>query len=122
MELKQKQTKIVTVGESLLAMGLAFAGIKESYTPESAEQAEAVLAELLDRKDVGIVIVTEGIVAQIRDKRLRNRIDNSIMPVVLQVPGYNEQEKYSDTLRKLIIRAIGIDIMQKGAKGNSANA
>ncbi len=108
-----QQKKIVVVGDSVLPLGLKLAGVKEGYTTEGIEDAERLLMELFERKDVGIIVVTEGIANGIKDRRVKYRMDNSIDPVILPVPGYNENVSGEDTLRKLILRAVGIDIMEK---------
>ena len=46
----------------------------------------------------------------VKDRRLLRVIDTSLSPIFVGIPSYNQKEVYEDTLRRLIIRAIGIDI------------
>ena len=52
------------------------------------------------------------------DQRLERAIELSIIPMVVELPEYGEQEA-EDTLKKLIKRAVGIEIEMKGLNGNS---
>lgn len=109
-----QEKKIVAVAGEVLPLGLKLAGIKESYTVQQPEEAERLLLELLDRQDVGIIVITQKIEGEIKDRRVRYRMENSIDPLVIAVPGYKEVGTREDTLRRLILRAVGIDIMQTG--------
>ena len=58
-----------------------------------------------------MIVVTSRIVSGIRDRRLYDAVMSSTMPLFMQVADYNESmEAQEDTLRRLIIRALGIDI------------
>ncbi len=103
--------KMVVVGDQLLSLGLKLSGVKETYPLSKDEDPERILAELFERKDVGIIIASEGTLARVKDRRLLHRIENSLDPVVISIPGYGEGETRTDTLRRLILRAVGIDLM-----------
>ncbi len=105
-----KQLKIAYLGNSLLDTGFRIAGITESYVASSGPQAEEKLKELSERDDIGIIILTSGVGKMIRNRRLSELISTSILPLMVEVPELNEQLKEEDTLRNLIMRAIGIDI------------
>ncbi len=109
------QKKIVVLGGEVLPLGMKLAGVKESYTVEAGGEAERKMLDLLDREDVGIIVVTEGIARSIADRRIRYRMENSLDPLVISVAGYNEKMASEDTLRRLIMRAVGIDIVPNGA-------
>lgn len=109
-----RQKKIVVVGSDVLPTGMRLAGVKESYLVQDAEEAEPLLLQLFEREDIGIIVVTEDLAKSIKDRRVRYKMDNSLDPVVLSVPGYNEKMESEDTLRRLILRAVGIDILEKG--------
>jgi vacuolar-type H+-ATPase subunit F/Vma7 len=107
----QQSKKMVVIGDQLLSLGLKLSGVKETYPLSKGEDPERLLADLFERKDVGIIIASEGTLAGVRDRRLLHRIENSLDPVVIAIPGYGEEETNSDTLRRLILRAVGIDLM-----------
>ncbi len=106
----EKQYKIAYVGNNLLNLGFKMAGITESYTVGDTEQAEARLRELTARDDIGIIIMTTSTRRMIKDRRLGDAISASLLPLIMEVPELNEQLQEEDTLRALIMRAIGIDI------------
>ncbi len=105
-----KGYKIAYVGNSLLSTGFKIAGITESYVASDTEQAEARMKELTSRDDIGIIIITSSIRKLIRDRRLSEAITASLLPLIMEIPEPNEQVLEEDTLRSLIMRAIGIDI------------
>ncbi len=105
-----KPYKIAYVGNDLLNIGFKIAGITESFVASDTEHAESRLRELTSRDDIGIIIMTTSIRKMIRDRRLSESISTSLMPLVMEVPELNEQLQEKDTLRALIMRAIGIDI------------
>ena len=107
-----QQKIIVVIGSELLPTGMRLAGVKESYMVQSAEETEQLLLKLFERNEVGIVVITEGLAKSIKDRRVRYRMENSLDPLVISVPGYNEKME-EDTLRRLILKAVGIDIIQK---------
>lgn len=107
-----KGYRIAYVGNNLLNLGFKIAGVTESYVATDSAQAEARMKELTTREDIGIIIITSSIRRLIRDRRLAETISASILPLVMEIPEPNEQVLEEDTLRNLIIRAIGIDIMK----------
>lgn len=113
-----KIKKIVAVGDQLLSIGLKIGGIKETYVMKPGEGLESLLWKLFERDDIGILIISESLANSVKDKRIRHKMDTSIDPIIMEVPGYNEKETRIDTLRALILRTIGIDIanLAKGKK------
>lgn len=102
--------KIAYVGNSLLNVGFRVAGITESYVATDTQQSEAKVKELAARDDIGIIIITSGVRRMIKDRRLSETIETSILPLIVEIPELNEKVAEEDTLRSLIMRAIGIDI------------
>jgi vacuolar-type H+-ATPase subunit F/Vma7 len=110
------QKKIVVLGSNVLPLGMKLAGVKEGYSVDNNEDAERILMELFERKDVGIIVMTESLSRSIKDRRVRYRMENSIDPVVVSVPGYQDKVEVEETLRRLILRAMGIDIAETSSK------
>lgn len=106
----EKTFKITYVGNGLLNVGFKIAGITESYVATDTQQSEAKIKELIERDDIGIIIITSSVRKMVKDRRLSEMISTSILPLVVEVPELNEELKEEDTLRMLIMRAIGIDI------------
>lgn len=105
-----KGYKIAIIGDRLLASGMKLSGIKQVYEAINPEEAEQAVRKVLEREDIGMVVINENLVEKMRDRKVLNAIDKSLLPVFIEVPAFREEERYTDTLRRLIIRAIGIDI------------
>ncbi len=104
-----KKYKMALVGGEELSLGFKIAGVHDSFTVETASEGETVIRSLLERNEVGIIVLSSKILRNIKDRKILNAIDSSIMPIFIEVPDYGS-EYTPDTLRRLILRAIGIDI------------
>ena len=101
--------KIVVIGNEQVTLGFKLSGV-HSYTIADAGEAEALLKDLLQDGEVGLIILGSGIVSQIKDRKLLDVISSSILPMVIEIPALGAERKEDDLLRNLIMRAIGIDI------------
>jgi len=104
-----KKYKIAVVGNTQLALGFKLAGVAEAYSSTTPQESERTMRELIGREDIGLIITTSKVLNGIRDRKLADAIADSILPMVIEVPDYKE-EGQPDTLRRLIMRAVGIDI------------
>lgn len=111
-----KDYKIAVVGSRLLAIGSKLAGIVASYTVTEQEEVESTLRTLLQRDDIGIIIITQNLVKKIRDRKLIHAVENSLMPLIIDVADFNEAQNETDQLRRMILRAVGIDINKMASK------
>lgn len=73
--------RVVVIGDAAMATGFKLAGVSEIYVVEEKEGA-ARLVELLDRENVGIVIVKDEIVQHL-DWRVKKRIETIAKPCCL---------------------------------------
>ncbi len=112
----EKGYKIALVANQQLNLGFKLAGVTESTTVSDTSEAESKIKELIGRDDVGIIIVSTSVKRMVRDRRLQDTMETSILPLVVQVPEPNEGITEEDTLRNLIMRAIGIDISKMFSK------
>ena len=76
----------------------------KNLNPEDEEERIKVFRNLLNSKDVGIVVVDSTVLASLPD-RLRMQLSGSVSPTVL---GIGTEE--DNTLRETIRRAIGVDL------------
>ena len=113
MELEEgkKKENIVVVGDSTLVMGFRLAGVTEYYITEGKE-AEAKIAELMDSGKAGVIVVTEDVMVDM-DWRLKKKIEAAAKPVVVPVPGRKGPVGEAESLREMVKRALGFDLMQK---------
>ena len=96
--------EIAVVGNTDFTLGFQLAGINRLYNSNTAEESAEHLKELLNDKNVGIVVVNSELFAKLPE-RLRERLSNSITPTVL---GIGTEE--DNTLRESIRKAIGVDL------------
>lgn len=109
---KGKGYRIAMVGGEELALGFKLAGVHESIIAETAAEAEDKIRQLLQKDDIGIIVISSRLANGIKDRKLLNAIDTSLLPIFIEVPEYGDSHS-PDTLRRLILRAIGIDISKK---------
>ncbi len=105
--------RIAVIGNRLLATGMGLSGVKYIYEANTQEETESAIREISLKSDVGIVIINEDLMTMVRDRKLIRLMDVSLSPIFVGIPAYNQREVYEDTLRRLIIRAIGIDISKQ---------
>ncbi|MEM0087233.1 MAG: V-type ATP synthase subunit F [Candidatus Micrarchaeaceae archaeon] len=107
-----KGYKIALIGGELPVLGFKLAGITQAFQAADGKEAESILKGLLQRQDIGLIAITSRLVRQIKDRKLQNAITNSLMPLIIEIPEYGEKGATSETLKMLIIKAIGVDIMK----------
>jgi vacuolar-type H+-ATPase subunit F/Vma7 len=112
-----KKYKIAVVSNLQLALGFKLVGIAEAYSSDNPLEQEKIIKELMQRDDIGLIIMTSGIIKNIKDRKLSNAVSDSVLPMIIEVPDYNEEGE-PDTLRRLILRAIGIDISKMNINKN----
>jgi V/A-type H+-transporting ATPase subunit F len=95
---------IVIVGTPEFTLGFQLAGISTIHNPEDDEAMASTLRGLLNKKDVGVVVIDSATQAALPE-RLRERLSVSVSPTVLGI-GTEEDTTLRDTIRK----AIGVDL------------
>lgn len=108
---KEKKEKIAVIADSATITGFRLAGVEYAFAL-SGEKAEEKLNELLSDPTYGIVIVTERL-AEHCDWRLKKRIEATAKPVVVAVPDAAGPIEQSESIAKLIKRALGVDLAKK---------
>lgn len=89
-----------------MVQGFMLVGVTEAYDVP-AENAEAKLLELLQRKDAGIVILQDDYYGQLSPK-MRHMLETVSKPVV--VPMGLTSGASTENLQAMIKRAIGISL------------
>jgi V/A-type H+/Na+-transporting ATPase subunit F len=100
--------KLVVVTSPELALGFQLAGIEACAVPDT-ERASAVVADLLDSLDVGLIAISQDLMAAM-DEPLRRRLDASLRPVVVTIPGATGATGCQDHIADLIRHAVGFPI------------
>ncbi len=111
----ERKEKIAAVGDSALLTGFKLAGVERLYNVASSEEGGKTIGELLTDQTLGIVIVGEEIIEGC-DWKLKKKIEAAAKPVVITVPGKKGPVEQGESLAKLVKRALGFDLMNKGKK------
>ncbi len=98
--------KIVVLGGRDVVLGFQLVGVSEGY-PVQQEEAEQKLSGLLDRPDMGIIIL-EDAYAQKFSLKMKRRLELLSKPVVVEV-GLRAGGS-AGSLQAIIKRAIGITL------------
>lgn len=99
--------EIAVVGTQAFTLGFQLAGITKIMNPQNEEEMQADLQQLLNDKEVGIVVIDSSDLQGLPE-RLRNQLSDSISPTFLGIG--TEQD---NTLREQIKSAIGVDLWKK---------
>ncbi len=108
-----ERKKIAIVGSNIMNLGFGISGVKKltsAYKNQEKEVLEKQLFDLFQDPEISVIVISESLSRNVKDRKLLNLIDTSLLPVVVEIPDYNEPETNEDSLRRLIKRAIGIDL------------
>ncbi|WP_457752590.1 V-type ATP synthase subunit F [Thermococcus sp.] len=99
--------KIVLMGDRDTALGFKLAGVHEVYSFEETslenERAKNKLKELIERGDVGIILITERLAQRIG-------IPDVAFPIILQIPDKFGSIFGEEQLREIVRKAIGVEL------------
>lgn len=102
---------LAVIGDRATATGFRLAGIREVYVYED-KTAEKKLAELLDRENLGLIILNESLLQKF-DWRIKKRLEKIAKPAVITVPDrLGTKIEEAESLRALIRRALGVDLIK----------
>ena len=103
---------IAVVGSHSLELGFKIAGITTSYKCDTGAEAEVAIQKLMQDSGIGIIVLAANLAKEIKDRKIREALANSMKPLFIVVSDFGDKEEYEDDLRQLIIRALGVDIMK----------
>ncbi|WP_297063019.1 V-type ATP synthase subunit F [Thermococcus sp.] len=99
--------KIAVLGDRDTALGFKLAGVHEVYSfedsPLDMERLKNKLNELIERGDVGIILITERFAQRIE-------LPDVTIPIILQVPDKSGSKFGEEALREIVRRAIGVEL------------
>lgn len=99
---------IAFLGDADSVLGFKALGV-EIIVPRSAEDAREHFQRLV-KQGTSVIMLTENLIDQ-----LQEQIDETVhmtIPSVVVLPGITgTQKRGEDTIRELIIRAVGVDLM-----------
>jgi len=99
--------KIAVLGDKDTALGFKLAGAHEVYsfedTPLEMERLRNKLKELVERGDVGIILITERFAQRVE-------IPEVTLPIILQVPDKSGSKLGEEAIKEIVRRAIGVEL------------
>ena len=104
-------SKIAIIADQDTVTGFMLGGIKEGHPVNNMEQAGKILEELVG-KDYSVIITTEKIGDELRDK-IDNLTSERALPMIIEIPDKTGSiERETDPLRELIKRVIGVEMVK----------
>ena len=105
--------RIAFIGDADSVLGFRALGV-ETVVPENTDSAREQFARLVKEK-TSIIMITEDMM-----DHLQEQIDETVhmaIPSVVVLPGIKgTQKRGEDTIRELIIKAVGVDLMSEEQK------
>lgn len=99
--------KIAVLGDRDTALGFKLAGAHEVYafddTPLEMERLRNKLKELIERGDVGIILITERFLQRVEVPEVK-------FPIILQVPDKSGSRLGEEAIKEIVRRAIGVEL------------
>tara|TARA_Y100000310_G_scaffold117117_1_gene115824 strand:+ start:2143 stop:2439 length:297 start_codon:yes stop_codon:yes gene_type:complete len=92
------------LGGSDFTLGFRLTGIKKVIEMKDEKDVDAMMAD----KTIGVVMMDQGSFDSLSEFK-KEQVTNNNQPVFVVV-----SDKPQDELRKMIIRSIGVDLMQDG--------
>jgi len=100
--------KFFVIGDQETVLGLRLVGVEGSVAVRR-DDALTALKEAVARDDVGVVLVTEKVAAEIRDE-VEARLYGIGFPLVLEIPDSSGPVPDRLKIEEVVRRAIGIKI------------
>ena len=102
--------KIVGLFDKDTATAFRLAGIKEIYI--SNDDAMKKFNEIIERNDIGLILINEKIAENIKTKLNEFRLRNTI-PIVIEIPDKNGRiPDHIDYISGLIKKAVGVELIK----------
>ncbi len=99
--------KIAVLGDRDTALGFKLAGVHEVYSfedsPLDMERLRNKLSELIERGDVGIILITERFLQRVE-------VPEVTFPIILQVPDKSGSRLGEKQIKEIVRRAIGVEL------------
>jgi vacuolar-type H+-ATPase subunit F/Vma7 len=111
----ERTDSISVIGSPELLTGFKLAGVSSLHPVVNAAEGEALLAKLMNEPNIGILIVEDKLLESC-DWRLKKKVEAAAKPVVVAVPSRAGPMEQSESLAKLVKRALGFDISRNSGK------
>ena len=99
--------KIYILGDIHTVTALRLAGVEGRVADR--ESVDIHLNELLERGDAGVIVITRELAEEIPEKIYSVNL-NSVIPVIVEIPGIDDPRGFSTSILDYITEALGISI------------
>ncbi len=89
-------------------MGMRLAGV-QGVVAHSAKEIEKALDDAMKMEDVGVILMTDIVVKQCREKVYDYKL-NQKTPLIVEISDRHGTSKISDTISKYLREAVGIKL------------
>ncbi|PIY60350.1 V-type ATP synthase subunit F [Candidatus Woesearchaeota archaeon CG_4_10_14_0_8_um_filter_47_5] len=97
----------MVAGDAEFAVGFRLAGITEIHIVETEGEIDTLFKKALQTSMSGIMVTHERTVAKLKPD-FRRKVESSVKPIVVVL---SEEAGSQDTLRQLIKKSIGVDLI-----------
>jgi|Deesub1362A_J573_1020465.scaffolds.fasta_scaffold02948_2 vacuolar-type H+-ATPase subunit F/Vma7 len=94
--------KIALIGDEDTIALFKLAGVNICYNSEEK------FNEAINDESIAILLITDEYAEKLRNKIIQHRLMKE-MPIIIEIPGKRKMER-EDTIKKLIVRAIGVEV------------
>jgi len=101
--------KIIAIGDKDMVLGFKLAGISSALEVNNPEEAKAALKDAFQRRDVGIILISERLAEELRPF-ISKLVEGADLPIIVEVPGKEGTRTGGDVIKELVKRAVGIEI------------
>jgi vacuolar-type H+-ATPase subunit F/Vma7 len=99
--------KIYILGDVHTVTALRLAGVEGRVADRKS--VDAHFNELLEKGDAGVIVITRELAEQIPEKIYDVNV-NSLIPVIVEIPGIDDPRGFSASILDYITEALGISI------------
>ena len=99
--------KIYILGDVHTVTALRLAGVEGRVADRKS--VDAHFNGLLEKRDAGVIVITRELAEQIPEKIYDVNL-NSVIPVIVEIPGIDDPRGFSTSILDYITEALGISI------------
>ncbi|UCF73637.1 MAG: V-type ATP synthase subunit F [Deltaproteobacteria bacterium] len=99
--------RIYILGDTHTVTALRLAGVEGRVADR--QNVDMHFSELLERGDAGVIVITRELAEEIPEK-IYNVNLNSVIPVIVEIPGIDDPRGFSTSILDYITEALGISI------------
>jgi len=101
--------KIFAIGDKDMVLGFKLAGVSYALEVKDSEEAKVALKNAFQKREVGIILISERIAEELRPF-ISKLVEEADLPIIVEIPGKEGTRMGGDILKKLIKKAVGVEI------------